>query len=256
MTTSNGKLSPRTLLYILKSIIGVPDEAFQAAKFAKGQDPKTHAPVKCAVCQTPTTECCVGCSNVVYFTDLTADRTYYCKKACQEQGWQKHKEECKKTRALVNQQTLQRAATLMQQAFYTFRLMSFDLSFKSLKWSENTLVLKEGAYEFFDILADFPDELTLNESQQTKQILLTMTSCSDTLISFHRVCVLFLKDAGMTKKIEEVPFLPKPGPRAWIFHGGDSTSHTTSHGKKSSRNFTLRVILVILRRRDNDIARH
>ena len=75
----------------------------------------------------------------------------------------------------------------MQEALYTYREITFDLSITAVKVVGSKLVLHEGAYATAAALAPFPHDLIPADDPFVKRQMLTLLACSNVLTNMHEL---------------------------------------------------------------------
>jgi hypothetical protein len=130
----------------------------------------SHVTSKCSVCDGPAAEKCGGCRT-----------NYYCSKKCQHDDWSKHKGVCKDIRL---ENSLERAATTVQQAYLKFRENTWDTPIIKVEDTADTVDVYDGVTpskpKYF---VDFPRHLVKNE--EAKMAVLCMLACNEPLAQMH-----------------------------------------------------------------------
>lgn len=118
----------------------------------------------CALCGNPTSTKCGACESTTY-------SRYYCSKDCQVKDWPDHKTECKEHQILYLEKPLKRIAEIVQQAYYDFRMNTWDTPITRVVEGDSVLILQDELLrdeeKFF---VKFPGHLT--ESERTKKTML------------------------------------------------------------------------------------
>lgn len=142
----------------------------------------TNATHQCAKCNSPATMNCSACVDV----PGSDGKTWYCNASCQQSHWSTHKDICKALRA---RKILYRAASLLQDMFYTYRLHIFDMLIVRTKVEGRRMYLYEGVYPTLrnavDFICEFPVGLLTNTEDQ--RTVLTYQACSDVPAWMHDV---------------------------------------------------------------------
>lgn len=136
----------------------------------------------CTVCGKPAHSKCTGCK-----TDSKS--RHYCGTACQKTDWSSHKTNCKGTHL---EKGLERAAGLIQQAYYQFRENTWETPIIKIEDREDVLVFQDGdMLKKTKYFLTFPRHLGLSE--RTKAAMLCAWVCNEPLAFMHDVVADLLK---------------------------------------------------------------
>ncbi|TEY81985.1 hypothetical protein BOTCAL_0030g00460 [Botryotinia calthae] len=162
---------------------------------------------QCAHCGAPAYMKCSGCSSPL--GEETVTITYYCDKKCQSEHRGLHKSACK---AHQTKKLLYRAGETLQEIFYRYREVMFDIRVVKIEDRNGTLYVDEDypdAASRLQILHEFPDSLVQNVGD--KHALLARNACSEAIIWMQEVTGYFL--TGIAANIKEAGVTPKNAKR-------------------------------------------
>ncbi|KAM3075308.1 Vacuolar protein sorting-associated protein atg6 [Clarireedia jacksonii] len=160
----------------------------------------------CAYCHDNSAKTlkCGGCSSQLGNEKHAS--IYYCRKACQTAHWNIHKQACK---IRQTRQLLYRAASVLQDIFYSYREAVFELNIVKIEEKDGVLYLYEGKYADIksveSILHKFPEGLEITE--EDRKSALSFMACSDVMLYMNGIITHFLK--GVVSEITELCFIVK-----------------------------------------------
>ena len=131
----------------------------------------------CTKCNQPATKHCSLCAEGVDI-DGQPLRAYYCSEVCLHADRSKHRPACRSAKA---RQQLFRGGELVQQAFYAFLEIAFDMPISDVKIEGDKIHVYESEYDEDKDgpLHAFPNHLLSNP--EDKEALLSYCACGDTL---------------------------------------------------------------------------
>lgn len=115
-----------------------------------------------------------------------------CNRACSQNDLSNHKPLCNQRKAHIERQALVNISSFLQQAFYTYRLVSFDLRIKSTEQINDILEIHEDVYRPGDTLVDYPIERLTSFDAVDHKMLLTRAACDCSVAHFHPVLKVVL----------------------------------------------------------------
>jgi hypothetical protein len=138
----------------------------------------------CKVCGLKSSKHCSRCVEGIDATGSpTRSETHYCSVSCQAADWERHKDQCNRTRRLKK---LYRGAQFLQDVLLAFREEAFDLKVWRIEERDDRLDAYETPTTFDDpAFHPFPNHLV--KSAKDKQAVLTLLSCSDVATVLHQL---------------------------------------------------------------------
>ncbi|KAF7889979.1 uncharacterized protein EAF02_002394 [Botrytis sinoallii] len=143
---------------------------------------------QCAHCKAPAHRKCGGCSSPL--GEEAVATIYYCTEKCQVEHWKLHKSACK---AHQMKKLLYRAGETLQEIFYRYREVTFDIRVVKIEERNGTLYVDESypnEESKMQMFHDFPVNLVQNV--EDKHALLAQNACSEAITWMQEVTGHFL----------------------------------------------------------------
>lgn len=131
----------------------------------KESQSSTTGPIQrpCHVCKTKTIKTCERCRYALHEIGKDHMQTYYCRKKCADNDWQRHKRDCRRATA---RRHLHRASFLIQYLFYATRSAAFDISIEKVEAdrdSKGRLIVCKGREKKNKLVYDFPESILIDQ---------------------------------------------------------------------------------------------